>query len=256
MAEHNGGVIEQRVRRGKDSDLIELGYGALEPGEAARGPAEDETLAVIMSGAVAAMIDGRPLGLAGARADPFEAPGHAVYAPPGEALELTAQDGGAVVAIATAPAGPDAPGPGRIIEPGDQEIAERGRDNFSRTVRTILGPDDRASRLLAGETLNLPGAWSSYPPHKHDTQRPPEEVKLEEVYLFRLKPSGGFGVQMLYETDSERAFIVRDGDVAMIPSGYHPVVAAPGYELYYVWVLAGEGRQMALWLDPDHAWIQ
>jgi 5-deoxy-glucuronate isomerase len=249
-------MIERLVCRGTDSDAIDLSYGSLAPGEEARPPAEDETLAVILSGAVAAALDGRRLGPAGARANPFEAPGHAVYAPPGEALELTAQHGGAVVVIAAAAPGPDAPGPGRIIQPGDQEIAERGRDNFSRTVRTILGPDDRASRLLAGETLNPPGAWSSYPPHKHDTHRPPDEVKLEEVYLFCVRPRGGFGVQMLYEPGHERAFVVHDGDVAVIRSGYHPVVAAPGYELYYFWVLAGEGRQMVPWLDPDHAWVE
>jgi 5-deoxy-glucuronate isomerase len=249
-------MIEQLVRRGTDADVVELGYGTLAPGETARPPAEDEMLAVILSGTVATAIDGRPLGVAGGRTDPFQEAGHAVYAPPGEALELTAQDGGAVVVIAAAPAGPDAPGPARIIGPADQEIAERGRDNFSRTVRTMLGPEDRASRLLAGETLNPPGMWSSYPPHKHDTHRPPEEVKLEEVYLFRVNPPAGFGVQMLYEHDRERAFMVHDGDVAVIRTGYHPVVAAPGYGLYYFWVLAGEGRQMVPFLDPDHAWVQ
>jgi len=249
-------MIEQVVRRGTDSDVIELGYGTLAPGETSTPSPQEETLAVVLSGAVAATLDGRALGVAGERSNPFQAPGYAVYAPPGEALELTAQDAGAVVVIAAAPAGPDAPGPGRIIAPGDQQIAERGRDNFRRTVRTMLGPEDRASRLLAGETLNPAGMWSSYPPHKHDTHRPPDEVKLEEVYLFRVDPRGGFGVQMLYEHGRERAFIVHDGDVAVIRSGYHPVVAAPGYGLYYFWVLAGEGRQMVPFLDPEHAWVQ
>ncbi len=249
-------MIVQLVRRETDTELIELGYGTLAPGETAPSPlSDDETLAVIMSGTVSAAVGGRPLGVAGARTDPFEGPGHAVYAPPGEPLELTAGDGGAVVVVAAAPAGPDAPGPARIIEPGEQRAVETGRGNFSRTVRTILGPDDRASRLLAGETLNPQGGWSSYPPHKHDTHRPPDEVKLEEVYLFRVTPEGGFGVQMLYESGAERAFIVHDGDFAVIPSGYHPVVAAPGYELYYFWVLAGEGRQLVPWFDPDHAWV-
>ena len=250
-------MIERLVRRGRDADVIEFGYGPLAPGEVERPSAEDETLAVILGGAVTATLDGRPLGSVGTRSDPFEAPGHAVYAPPGTSLELTADGGEAVVVICAAPAGPDAPGAGRIITPEDQRIAEPGRDNFTRTVRTILGPEDRASRLLAGETLNPPGAWSSYPPHKHDTHRPPDEVRLEEVYLFRLDPPGGFGVQMLYDDrDSERAFVVHDGDFAVIPSGYHPVVAAPGYRLYYFWVMAGEGRRMAPWFDPDHAWVQ
>jgi 5-deoxy-glucuronate isomerase len=253
-------MIDQLVRRGTDADVIELGYGTLTAGVVARPPVEEEKLAVIVSGAVTATLDGRSLGRAGARSDPFEGPGHAVYAPPGASLQLSADGDGAVVVIATAPAGPDAPGPGRIITPEDQRITEPGRDNFTRTVRTILGPEDRATRLLAGETLNPPGAWSSYPPHKHDTHRPPDEVKLEEVYLFRLDPPGGFGVQMLYEHDREelreRAFIVHDGDFAVIRSGYHPVVAAPGYGLYYFWVMAGEGRQMAPWFDPDHGWVK
>jgi 5-deoxy-glucuronate isomerase len=248
-------MIEQLVRRGTDSNVIDVGYGMLAPGELARPPAEDETLAVVMSGTVAAAIDGRPLGIAGGRENPFEAPGHAIYAPPGEALELTAQESGAVVAIAAAAGGPDAPGAARIIGPGEQPITTPGRDNFGRTVRTIIGPEDQASRLIAGETLNPPGMWSSYPPHKHDTDRPPDEVELEEVYLFRVDPPGGFGVQMLYKQGRERAFMVHDGDVAVIRSGYHPVVAAPGYELYYFWVLAGKGREMAPWLDPDHAWL-
>jgi 5-deoxy-glucuronate isomerase len=249
-------MIEQLVRRGTDADLLEVAYGTLAAGETAQAPAVDETLAVIMSGTVAAAVDGRPLGIAGGRANPFDAPGHAVYAPPGATLELAAVDDEAVVAIATAPAGPDPGGPGRIIEPGDQRVAEPGRGNFARTVRTILGPDDRASRLVAGETLNPQGGWSSYPPHKHDTHRPPDEVKLEEVYVFRVRPEAGFGVQMLYDSGSERAFIVHDGDFAVIPSGYHPVVAAPGYELYYFWVLAGEGRQLIPWFDPDHGWLE
>jgi 5-deoxy-glucuronate isomerase len=123
-------------------------------------------------------------------------------------------------------------------------------------VRTILGPGDSAGRILLGETINPPGNWSSYPPHKHDTHEPPHEVRLEEVYLFKIDPPGGFGVQIRYDGAGEECFTVRDGDVAAIPSGYHPVVAAPGYSLYYLWVMAGEGRQMIPRLDPAHAWVQ
>ena len=131
-----------------------------------------------------------------------------------------------------------------------------GEGSWARNVRTILGPEHAASRLLVGETLNPEGRWSSYPPHKHDTHEPPDEVRLEEVYLFRVQPENGFGVQILYEPGKERSFVVRDGDVAVIPSGYHPVVAAPGYELYYLWVMAGQGREMVPRFDPEHVWVQ
>ena len=193
---------------------------------------------------------------AGGRSDPFSEPGHSVYAPPGAPLRLVAGDGGAVVAVTSAAAGDDPPGEARIIGPGDQRIANVGEGTWERNVRTILGPEHAASRLLVGETLNPPGCWSSYPPHKHDTHEPPDEVRLEEVYLFRLQPENGFGVQILYEPGQERSFMVRDGDVAVIPSGYHPVVAAPGYELYYLWVMAGQGRVMAPRFDPEHVWVQ
>ena len=88
------------------------------------------------------------------------------------------------------------------------------------------------------------------------THNPPHEVQLEEVYLFKLAPEGGFGIQLLYDGDRQDAFVVRDNGVAAIKSGYHPVVGAPGYSLYYLWVMAGNGRQMIPALDPQHAWVQ
>ncbi len=75
------------------------------------------------------------------------------------------------------------------------------------------------------------------------------------MYLFRVDPPGGFGVQMRYDAESSDVFTVRDNDVAVIRSGYHPVVAAPGYSLYYLWVMGGQGRQMIPYLDPAHAWV-
>jgi 5-deoxy-glucuronate isomerase len=185
----------------------------------------------------------------------FEAPGDAVYAPPGAILRLTASSA-AELAVASAPVDDLPPGKARVITPADQELAERGEANWSRSVRTILGPNDDAGRLLVGETINPSGNWSSYPPHKHDEHNPPHEVQLEEVYMFKVDPPGGFGVQLLYDRDGQQAFTVRDNDVAAIKSGYHPVVGAPGYSLYYLWVMAGRGRQMIPALDPQHAWVQ
>ncbi len=245
---------------GDETAHINLGLADLSPGETIEIPAEGETAAVVLSGVVdASTTDGASLGRAGGRASVFEAPGDTVYAPAGTGLRLVAAEQPAQVAIASAAADPsdDAP-PARLIGPSEQRIAEVGEGNWSRTVRTILGPEHDAQRLLLGETINPPGNWSSYPPHRHDRHNPPEEVNLEEVYLFRTNPAGGFGVQMRYELDGDRAeeaFVVRDDDIAVIRTGFHPVVAASGYELYYLWVMAGEGRVMMPYLDPAHAWV-
>jgi 5-deoxy-glucuronate isomerase len=108
--------------------------------------------------------------------------------------------------------------------------------------------------LLVGETFNPPGNWSSYPPHKHDGRD--GEPRLEEVYHYRIDPPQGFGHQTLYTSDGESVtHVVRDGDAVLLPYGYHPVAAAPGYRLYYLWALAGAERRMALYEDPQHKWV-
>jgi 5-deoxy-glucuronate isomerase len=247
---------------GDETAHINLALADLAPGESLELEADGETAAVVMSGVVdASTTDGLSLGRAGGRQSVFEAPGDTVYAPSGTGLRIEAAgDGPAQLAVASAAAQPsaDAP-PARIIGPGDQRIAEVGEGNWSRTVRTILGPEHTAQRLLLGETINPPGNWSSYPPHRHDRANPPEEVDLEEVYLFRVDPPEGFGIQIRYELDGEReeeAFLVRNDDIAVIRRGFHPVAAPSGYTLYYLWVMAGEGRVMKPYLDPAHAWVQ
>jgi len=254
--------VQRLVGRGDESEWIDLWATQLEAGESLRLAPGDplrgedqEVVAVVFNGRVKASVNGRDLGTAGGRADVFEGPGHAVYAPPGAEVELEAETP-ASLAIAAAPADASESGEARIIGPDDQRIDEVGKGNWSRTVRTMLGPEHAAGRLLLGETINPPGNWSSYPPHKHDENSPPEEVALEEIYLFKVDPKQGFGVQLRYRDGDEEAFRVSEGDVAVIPAGYHPVVAAPGYELYYLWVLAGEQREMAPRFEPEHAWVQ
>ncbi len=144
-----------------------------------------------------------------------------------------------------------------MIPAAEQRIAVVGKESWGRTVRTILGPDDAASRLLVGETVhNGTGTWSSFPPHRHDRDLA-EEAKLEEVYYYRIDPADGFAVQLRYdiETDRQDLRTVRDGDTAAIPAGFHPVVAAPGHNLYYLWILAGEERAMRVFIDPRYRWL-
>jgi 5-deoxy-glucuronate isomerase len=235
--------------------LIDFRLVQLSAGEHETLQSDAEMCAVVLSGAVDVTIAGAAFGTATRELDVFDGPGGAGYVPPGDALELGARRD-AVVAVAAAPLADLPAGAARLIAPTEQAVRSAGTGNWSRSIRTILGPEDDAGRLLVGETINPPGNWSSYPPHKHDRHAPPEEVALEELYYYRFKPEGGFGVQLLYDDRDERARIVRDGDVVVIPSGYHPVVAAPGYSLYYLWVMAGEGRELAPYFDPRHAWVQ
>ena len=248
-------MIRSLVAPEREEDLISLDLAELEAGETFMRTYPSEAVAVVLGGVVDAHVDGRSLGQAGGRANVFEAAGDAIYAPPASFLRIVARTA-TRLAIATAPLGDGTPAQARVIRPDDQRIAEVGKDNWRRCVRTILGPDHRAGRLLLGETVTPPGNWSSYPPHKHDRQAPPEEVRLEEVYLFKVDPPGGFGVQVHYADRLQEAFIVREEDVAVIRTGYHPVVAAPGYSLYYLWVMAGDARLMIPYLDPAHSWIQ
>jgi len=243
---------------GTETDLIQLDVADLHAGELVDlVRAREEMLVMVLSGVVDVVVDGEKLGRSGGRSSVFEGPGHAIYAPPGAHLVLTAVGGPAELAVCSAPLADDPAPAARLIGPDDQRIADVGKDNWARNVRTVLGPEHAAGRLLIGETINAPGNWSSYPPHKHDDHRPPTEVQLEEVYLFKVEPAGGFGVQIRYvDGGVQEAFTVRDGDAAAIKAGYHPVVAAPGYSLYYLWVMAGQGREMVPFLDPRHAWVQ
>jgi 5-deoxy-glucuronate isomerase len=110
------------------------------------------------------------------------------------------------------------------------------------------------------EVLTPPGNWSSYPPHKHDEEREGEAI-LEEIYYFRIAGPDGFGFHRTYTSDGsiDETVTVRDGDVFLVPRGYHgPCVATPNHAMYYLNVLAGPAvkRSMAFCDDPAHQWIR
>ncbi|HZT69594.1 MAG TPA: 5-deoxy-glucuronate isomerase [Terriglobia bacterium] len=197
---------------------------------------------------------------AGGRPDVFSGPPVMVYIPIHSSFEITAASDAVDIGIFSAPSATELQP--RLMEAKDVTVNRAGRDNWQRTVYSALDQNVPAERLLAGETLNPSGNWSSYPPHKHDRKRPPNEAVLEEVYFFRVKPSQGFGFIWTYTASDDpegfsTVFVVRDGDTVLLPKGYHPVVAAPGYELHYTWVLAGEERRYGAWSDdPQHAWVK
>jgi 5-deoxy-glucuronate isomerase len=189
-------------------------------------------------------LDGRP--------DPFSGPPDAAYLPPGTRYVL---DGGAEVALCSAPATSGATA--RLL-PGDRVVPQtRGHGHHERTILPILMGDEEADSLLVSETRTPAGHWSSYPPHKHDRDAMPEESFLEETYHHRIRPAHGFALQRVYTADGslDETLVVRDGDTVLVPRGYHTVAAPPGYDLYYLNVMAGPSRAWAVANDPDHEWL-
>ena len=148
----------------------------------------------------------------------------------------------------------------RLVSPDDVQIEVRGSGNATRQINHILKPEFPAQRLLVVEVFTPAGNWSSYPPHKHDVDDPPGEVVLEEVYYYRTQsePPGAFAVQRLYSPQygTDMTETVRDGDIMLVPHGYHTTAAAHGYDLYYLNGLAGDRRSMASADDPELAWIR
>ena len=196
----------------------------------------------------------------GTRADVFSGPPAMIYIPPHSTYEVQALSGPLDAGVFSAPS--NATVAPALLDGPSVVAREIGRGNWQRTVYSALAENVPAERLLAGETLNPPGNWSSYPPHKHDRPNPPQEAVLEEIYFFRVKPAQGYGFIWTYTAPDDpegfsTVFVVEDGDTVLLPKGYHPVVAAPGYELHYTWVLAGEERRYGAWADdPRHAWVK
>ena len=209
----------------------------------------EETVAVLLEGRGRFEAGGQSWNVQ--RGSVFTDRATALLLPPGVGLTARAEAPLEAVLIST----PAPPGGRPILcAPGEVAVVERGTDLYKREVRNLFTTDSHAKRLMVGETVNAAGHWSSYPPHKHDGQD--NELRLEEMYYYRVNPPAGFGVHISYTASGETAtHQVRDGDLVLIPYGYHSVSAPPRYELYYLWAIAGDERQLAVYEDPAHRWI-
>lgn len=155
------------------------------------------------------------------------------------------------------------PLPVRYVSAAEVPVEIRGAGDCTRQVQNFCAADVfAADRLIAVEVITPGGNWSSYPPHKHDEDLPGQESELEEVYYFELGGEHGMGYQRVYGTEDRPIDVlaeVRTGDVVCIPHGWHgPAAAVPGYDMYYLNVMAGPSAERA-WLirdDPAHAWIR
>ena len=148
--------------------------------------------------------------------------------------------------------------PAALVAPAGVRVEIRGGGNATRQINHMIQPGFPAHRILVCEVYTPGGNWSSYPPHKHDVHDPPGEVDLEEIYYYRIDRAEGYAIQKVYTSDRriDETITVRDGELVLVPEGYHPVVAAHGYNAYYLNALAGSARSMAASDDPHYAWVR
>jgi 5-deoxy-glucuronate isomerase len=227
-------------------------YFGVRPAPFASSTGEAEIVLVVLGGRCTVEAEGQRWELGG-RTDVFDGMPWALYLPRDTEYRV---DGDAEVAICGARCeNRRAP---VLVRPEDVEIEVRGAGNATRQINHIVKPDFPAERILVVEVFTPSGNWSSYPPHKHDEDNPPGEVVLEETYYYRTPDPAAFAVQRLYSPrhDVDVTVTVRDGDLMLVPWGYHTTAAAHGYDLYYLNALAGDRRSMAAADDPDLAWIR
>lgn len=201
-----------------------------------------ETCVVLLSGSCSLM----ELGDA-ARETPFDGPPTALYVPPRTTWWA---EGAGELGICTAPAA-------GTLEPrllDRPELVTRGEGTEERQIANILMEGEQAESLLVTEVVTPAGHWSSFPPHKHDTDDLPNEALLEETYYHRLRGGAGFAFQRVYTDDGEldESVAVEDGDVVLVPRGYHPVGGDPRADLYYLNVMAGPVRAWRVSVAPGY----
>src|SRR5579863_2311334 len=215
---------------------------------------DEETACVLLSGKCSADL-GEGRRTIGQRESVFSGLPYALYLSAGDSVLFKAETACEIAACHVPSRQKFA---SRLITPKDVTVSLRGGGNASRQIVDIMRPEFPAERLIVVEVYTPGGNWSSYPPHKHDVHNPPSEVDLDEIYYYRMNKTNAFAHQQLYSADgsSDRVVTVRDGDAVLVREGYHPVVAGPGYDVYYLNFIAGSARSLAITEDPNHVWIR
>ncbi len=231
----------------------------LAPGEARRiATGSREMLVLPLRGGCTVEADGQRYALEG-RSGVLEGLSDFVYLPVG-CQALVSSQAGAELALPSAEASLRLAS--AYVSARDITVETRGAGSATRQINNLFVAGGPAGhRLVVVEVLTPAGNWSSYPPHKHDDATTAGEAELEEIYYFRIPGPGGFGIHRTYTADRtiDETVVVRDGDVFLVPRGYHgPCIAPPEYPMYYLNVLAGasDARTLGFSDDPAYAWIR
>ncbi len=144
----------------------------------------------------------------------------------------------------------------QILPPEHVVLKTLGVKPWERETSFIIDGNSNAKKLTIGEAYVTPGNWAGFPPHKHDTDNMPFEGVAEEIYYFLFQPEQGFAVQCMYkEGKFDESYRVKQDDLVEFPEGFHTTVAAPGYNAYFLWLMAGEYQGFYRSNDPEHNWI-
>lgn len=250
----------QHVISPKNSELkyVSLQVLQLDKDEVFQSNSEGEELAlVIISGRCDIQAGGQSWQNIGGRRTVFDQPPYTVYIPCKTDYQVTAIDGPLEIAIGGAIS--DQTGAPVLITPNQVRYEQRGVWHWRRHIYdAITHVNPVSQRLYIIEVITPPGHWSSVPPHKHDVDNAPYESNCEEIYFYKMKPEQGFGFQRIYTDDGslDEALVVEHNCATIQPRGYHPVANHPGYQMYYLNIIAGEKRGLLPQDDPQHAWVK
>ena len=191
---------------------------------------------------------------AGKRMDVFEGAATCIYVPSNTPFTI---EGVTEVEIAVCKSPSEETFTPAIVNPEDVVIKNLGKPGWEREAHFILDERVKSKMLYIGEAFVKGGQWASYPPHKHDDDNMPKEAETEEIYYYEFKRAEGFGIQKVYtmEGDIDETYTVKQGDIVEIPRGYHPFHTAPGYDNYYLWIMAGADRGFYMTTDEEHLWL-
>jgi 5-deoxy-glucuronate isomerase len=255
LAAEQAGELLHLPRQKAQWEWMSFFVRRLRPGDSYEARTDGEEAAFVLLGGSCRADWGQGPHHLGKRKNVFDGFPYALYLPTGNRATFTAET---LCEIAECRVPSTASLEPRLITPKDVVSSLRGGGNVSRQIVDLMTPAFPADKLIVVEVYTPGGNWSSYPPHKHDVHNPPTEVDLDEIYYYRMKQANAFAFQHLYsgQHTAERTLKTKDGDAVLVRSGYHPVVAGPGYDVYYLNFLAGSSRVMAVTEDPQHVWIR
>ncbi len=235
--------------------LIEVDMVKLRPGETKKYSELGKEFGIVILGGKCS-VEGQGFSFTdiGKRENVFDGPATSVYVPGNRVFTIT---GVTDVTLAVSKCPSKAEFQPVLINPEDVIIKDLGKPGWERQAHFVLDERVQANLIYIGEAFVKGGSWASYPPHKHDDDNMPTEGFLEEVYYYEFDKPEGFGIQKVYtkEGDVDETYTVKTGDFVEIPRGYHPFCCAPGYNNYYLWIMAGENRGFYLTIDEDHKWL-